>query len=533
MLNFCVKYFKKYKFYFFVFYFLIIISGGLKLLVPLLNGRIIDLIVATKVSILKRYILYFFIVNLLLILFNFISNRIYIVLQTNTAYDIISKILKHIQHLPLKLIETFDIGYLNQRINNDSNSITTFAINLIGNFTTNTIVLIISIYILFNMNHTIGFVMLGIGCIYVLIYSLLKHYIYSISFKIKEEQALFFSAMLMQLRDIKFIKIHSLIDEYQNKMDSSYKTYYKNVVKAQNFFFIYSSLDSVITIIGNILIFIIGGDLVMNSTLTIGDFSIIITYFNYIINNFKYFSSLGKDFQDNKVSYTRLVELFNLKAECDGEIEIEEITQLVCRNLTFERGSKTLFSNFNYTFTPGKSYCICGENGKGKTTFIETLIGLHQNEYSGQILYNNVDINAINTYELRYKKISIMEQQIHLLEGNIQNNILLTSNHTFSNLIENIDIEDKNAVINFIKKMNKINNSGDGISGGEREKIGLYRLLSQNADIYILDEPTASLDKKSINKFINYINNIKQHKIIIIISHDSRIINQCDNIIEL
>lgn len=532
MLKFCIAYFKKYKFHCFVFYSFILLSGGLTLLVPMLNGKIIDFIVNHEQELLVKYIFLFFIISSLIIIFNFIRNRIYIILQTNTAYDIISRLIIHIQNLPLHIIETFDIGYLNQKINNDSNLLTTFTINLIGNFTSNIITLFLSIYILMNINHIIGLTILAIGCVYIFIYVLLKHYIYSISFKLKEEQASFFSAMLNQLQDVKFIKLHSLINEYHERMNFSYQNYYRNVIKSQNFFFLYSSLDSIITITANVLVFIIGSNLVMNSKLSIGDFTIIFSYFNYIINTFKYFSNLGKEFQDNKVSYSRILEIFNLKEEHEGTMVFSSITELSCKNLTFKRNKHILFSNFTFSFKPGKIYCICGENGKGKTTFVETIIGLHKNSYTGQITYNNVDIQQLNTYYLRHKNISVMEQHIHLFDGNANDNILLTSHYSYETL--NYIVDDNNkSVATFINSLNKINNFGDGISGGERQKLGICRLFSKNSDIFILDEPTASLDKKNTQLLIQYMNKIKQNKIIILISHDTELIGSCDSIIYL
>ncbi len=214
--KFCITYIKKYKKYFILYYLLIVISGFLSLCVPLLNGRIIDFIVTSQKGLLYKAIICFFLANATIIILNLVRNRFYIKLQTNTAFSIISKLIKHIQELPLSIIDTFDIGYLNQKINNDSNSVTTFVIELVGSFTTNIITLFFSIYILIEMSYQIGLAMLGIGCIYILSYLLLKKTIYSISFKLKEEQATFFSAMLMQLKDIRFDKIQSLFQRDDN-----------------------------------------------------------------------------------------------------------------------------------------------------------------------------------------------------------------------------------------------------------------------------------------------------------------------------
>ena len=68
----------------------------------------------------------------------------------------------------------------------------------------------------------------------------------------------------MQLKDIRFVKIQSLINEYQEKMNTSYNHYFDSVKKTQNFFFMFSSLDAIVTVIANIFVFVLGGNMVMN-----------------------------------------------------------------------------------------------------------------------------------------------------------------------------------------------------------------------------------------------------------------------------
>ena len=210
---------------------------------------------------------------------------------------------------------SYNMGYLNQRINSDSNSLSVFIISLFSDILVNSISLVFSIWVLFTMSSLLGSIMVIVGCIYITIYMLLKKKVFLVSYRLKEEQADFFSSMLMQLNDIKFIKIHSLIKSYQKKMKKAYEHYLKQVLKSQNLFFIYGSLDSIITLLANISIFIFGGRLVIDDALSIGHFTMVISYFNYIINSFKYFSSLGKNYQENKVAYNRIMDLLKIKME--------------------------------------------------------------------------------------------------------------------------------------------------------------------------------------------------------------------------
>lgn len=531
MIKFCSKYLGKYKRAIIIYFMLIIVTGVFNVIVPMITGSIVDAISEHDQRTLCSIIKLFVVVQVFLITFNLVKNNIYIKLQTNIAFSIISDVIFHIQNVEICISEKYEMGYLNQRINNDSNSLSTFIIGLFGDFFVNTLTLFFSTYILMKINYILGVVLLVVGIIYIIIYVLLRKKLYMVSYKLKEEQADFFSAMLMQLAHIKFVKIHSLVKDYQKKMKISYLNYFTQVLKSQNVFYIYASLDSMITIFANISIFTIGGGLVMSEKISIGTFTIVISYFNYIIQSFKYYSSLGRSYQDNMASYNRILELLKIKEEIQGNIVIEHVEDIMCENLGFERDGKKIIENFTQKFVRGTVYCICGNNGVGKSTLINVLIGLYPNTYTGNVLYNSIKARDINMEKLRYKNISVMEQELLLLKGEIKDNILLSSNYDIQNI--NIITKNKEETEEFIKSLGEIYESKGGVSGGEAQKIGIYRAFAKDADIFILDEPTASLDKKSAEYYIKKIIENKKNKIVIIISHDENVINMCDCIIRL
>lgn len=531
MIKFIFKFVKKYKIQILLFFIFILISGMLSVFTPIVTGNIIDYITKKNEQLLLVSIKIFAFIQFTLIILNFIKNKLYVKLQTNIAFEIINHTIAHVQCLKIEVTEKYDKGYLNQRINNDSNALSSFALGLIGDFIINLLMLIFSTFILIKTNIMLGWILVCVGIVYIVIYKILKSQLYIVSMKLKEEQADFFSEMLKQLLDIKFIKIHSLIHNYQEKMVKSYKHYFKQVLNSQNLFFIYGSLDSIITVLANIGIFIIGGKLVISNQLTIGTFTIIISYFNYLIQSFKYFSSLGKNYQDTKASYNRLKELLDIEEENSGSVVIDDIKQITCKNLSFKRGNRIILANINQEFKKGYVYGIKGKNGAGKTTFLDLLIGLYPNSYTGEVKYNDTDIASIDMEALRSTNISYLEQNIVLLKGIVEDNILLTKNHGWDN-VNNI-IEECSEIKKQIKSLGDIKENKEGVSGGEGQKIGLLRAFAKNADVFILDEPTAFLDSKSTKYYMTQLIKAKQNKIIIIVSHDEDVLNMCDFVIKI
>ena len=149
------------------------------------------------------------------------------------------------------------------------------------------------------------------------------------------------------------------------------------------------------------------------------------------------------------------------------------------------------------------------------------ILGLYEGDYEGEILYNGVNIETINMEKVRYELIATMEQFPFVFSGNLEQNIYLTERHT----LENIDCYKEN-MPSYIKfSMRSESNDANEInySGGEKQKIAFLRVMAKNADVLILDEPTASLDSKTKDEFVNYIQSQKKSKIIIIVSHDPEI----------
>jgi ATP-binding cassette subfamily C protein len=78
-----------------------------------------------------------------------------------------------------------------------------------------------------------------------------------------------------------------------------------------------------------------------------------------------------------------------------------------------------------------------------------------------------------------------------------------------------------------------INEKNNNISGGEKQKISILKVLLKNSPIMIFDEPTSALDYKTTKKFMKYLQESKSDKIIIIISHDDAVIERCDEVVKI
>lgn len=282
-----------------------------------------------------------------------------------------------------------------------------------------------------------------------------------------------------------------------------------------------------------IALYWIGGLQIINGNLTIGMFTILSSYFNNIVTSIGYFSNLYQDYLSTLVSYKRVDEIFNIENDSYGNDVIKEINRITFVDVSFYyNNDKMIFKDLNLVFNKGELNIIIGKNGTGKSTLINLMLGLYSN-YKGMIKFNNKNIKELDLYKTRENCFGLVDQKPLLISDSIYKNLCLNENY------------DRNIVLELTKTFNlfnensteilseNINEMFSNVSGGEGQKINLIREILRNKDVIIFDEPTASLDIESKNIFLKMIENLKKTHLIIIITHDKKLITLADTIVDL
>ena len=206
-----------------------------------------------------------------------------------------------------------------------------------------------------------------------------------------------------------------------------------------------------------------------------------------------------------------IVKIDSVKFGCES---IRDIKQLDFINLEKKTGDKKLFDNLNITVKKGEILGITGKNGAGKSTLIKFL-RKYDNDYKGKILLNGMDINRFSKDSL-LKSISIMPQRVTVTIKDIQEVVMYVKKNDLQDFIDIQKIENDN-IYNYTTK-----------SGGELQKISFLKALIRDAQIIVLDEPSASMDLESEMRIGEMIEKIKNDKIIIIITHREYLLSLCD-----
>lgn len=340
--------------------------------------------------------------------------------------------------------------------------------------------------------------------------------------------------------DIKTTNICNLLLE---KKEQSYKEYDKKYCISEKKGRKYRVIEDVVyQIVTNFVTYAYLMYQVYEGKISIGEFTSLSASIYKFINRFYNFSRNIANLKD-KFMY---VEDFLWLMEYEPNIENFKIDEnniqfqkLSFQNVNFKYANKEKYAlnNINIEIKKGEKIAIIGYNGAGKTTFTKLLLKLYNPE-SGKIYINDIDYNDLKANQIR-NMASIILQNFQIYSATVLENVLMREKR-YDN--------DEKIVIDALKKVglyekimalpNKLDtvltkefsHEGIDLSGGERQKLAIARVLASNSPIAILDEPTSALDpyaEKSINDNIIASAN---DKTIIIISHRLSTIVNVDKI---
>jgi len=187
--------------------------------------------------------------------------------------------------------------------------------------------------------------------------------------------------------------------------------------------------------------------------------------------------------------------------------------------------SEAVLKGISFEIEEGKHYAFVGSNGEGKSTIIKLLLGLYEN-YFGEILINDINIKNISPQDRR-NIFSVVFQDFSKYNISIRDNIQLGAGTKILKSEEINTIIDKCGLLEKTQclkhgvdtKLGKFNESEVEFSGGEWQKLAIGRSIANDSDVYILDEPTASLDPISESQLYKQFINMSSERTSILISH--------------
>ena len=269
-------------------------------------------------------------------------------------------------------------------------------------------------------------------------------------------------------------------------------------------------------------IFSLAGFRMLPSAAVVSNGILIISYsnasLNVIYDDLKKINSKKNNFESNNIN----------KLDSFNSLEFKNIF------FSYSKTNKNILDNINFKLEKNQIIGLIGETGSGKTTLVDILLGFLK-PTGGKIFINEKESDPII---LNYSnKIGYLPQENFIINDTLEANITLTYDK------KKIDYEKLKEILNLLKLSRfvfdlpskfdtLIGENGVKLSGGQRQKVCLARLLYHDREILVLDEATNALDKENENLVIDSLKSLS-NKTIIIISHDHNNLRFCDKLYEI
>ncbi|MFK5883157.1 MAG: ABC transporter ATP-binding protein [Candidatus Izemoplasma sp.] len=515
----------KFKRIFLIINFLLIIIYTSELLIPYIFSGFIDEVSSNNsMEFATESIVIIAVLTVILMISSYFHHIFSEVIIAKTSFQFLNDIDQKLEQIPLSNTKKYNPAYLNNRVINDI----IISIGFVINNLIVSIIMVISILILFiliiKINLFLVFIPIGALVINISGILILNKLFYERGYKYRELNSQYVSENNDLIANIKETKINSWYDISGDKVKISFKKLLKTGISLNKILAALNNIGKFSKNLTLIITMLVGGTLIINQKITIGEFVLITFYTNMCLVYSEYFLKLGQEYQHAKISFDRLNEFLDIKSEDNGTILLNNINSIEIKELKFTYPESTpLFTNFKYNFKKGNIYCLKGKNGEGKSTLIDLLLGLDYN-FTGSIKYNNYSLSELDMIGLRKNQISVIMQEPRLQRISVKNNLIRgLDSYSFEVLNELCTEFNLSNIIDLQESLS--------LSGGEKQKVSIVRGLLKNASLLILDEPVSALDTASIEVLKKELIKRKDNSIIIIISHNEEIFDIVDEFI--
>ena len=526
-----LSYLKPYWVQFFFVFVAIILSSTVGLLPSIITGKIVDeALIGKNMTLLIQLLLAAFGTMIVSQVIGVLENYINAWISQRIIFDMKNQMYQHLQGMPHSFFTTEKQGDLITRMNTDISGVSTVISGTLSNIVSNLATVITTMVALFSMSWQLALV--GIVVIPILIFPTktvgrTRWKLLSDSQEKNDE--------LNQLINETLSVSGSLLVKLFTREQKEYERFKKVneevtqlSLKEQRSGTWFRVLMGMFTQIGPLLIYFAGGYFIIaktDPTLTVGTITATVTLVNRLYRPVESLLNIGVDFTRSLALFTRIFDYFDRENTIVSP-KFGRKPNLAFKDIEFEHvrftydPSVELLKDINFTIPGGEMYAIVGPSGSGKSTIVNLIPRLYD-VTGGKVKIANLDVRKFDLPYLR-SCIGVVTQETYLFNGTIRENLLYAKDDATQ---EELEEACKTANIHdFIIAQpdgynTKVGNRGLKLSGGEKQRISLARVILKNPQILILDEATSALDSISENSIQSALEAVMQGRTSIVIAH--------------
>ena len=518
------------------------VSSLLALYPSVLTGKIVDALAQKSgVGILVRLILLSLAVTLGSSLIGVGQNYLNSWIAQHITFDMRNKMYVHLQKMSQRFFTTNNQGDIITRMTSDISGVQSVITGTFTSILSNSITLIAALAVMYRRNWMLA----TLGVLVIPLFVIPSRRAGKTRWTLTREsqacndeingilnETLSVSGqMLVKL----FGKEQYEYDRYKEVNGRMIKLNIKESMAGRWFFMIIQTFSS----IGPMLLYLVGGILMMNygQDITVGDITVMVALLGRMYGPVNSLLNIQVEWIRSMALFTRIFEYFDLPVEienapdaitpksADGSVEFSHV------NFSYD-AERQILHDVSFTLKAGRSIAIVGPSGSGKSTIINLIPRLYDCQ-EGTVTFGGTDVKKLDLNFLR-KNVGIVSQETYLFNGTIRENLLYAKpDATEEDLIAACK---KANIYDFVLKQEKgldamVGNRGLKLSGGEKQRLSIARVLLKNPALLIFDEATSALDSISEAKIQEAIEPIIQERTSILIAHRLSTILAADEIL--
>lgn len=440
--------------------------------------------------------------------------------------------------LPISFFDQRYVGDLSGRVNNNAN-VSVFLAGELAETILNIFVAVFYLVLLLIYSPLLTAIAVSTVVINLIVVKITSGIFSTISIKLQQDTGKLSGAVCAGLSITSTLKASGAENEYVGRILGYNAKTICTEQKLSKIQQIINAIPDAVKMLGDVLILIVGGLIVINGNMTIG----MLVAFNSLFGSFsKPIDTLVgfvKNIQTTKADINRVEDIMkypvdekfdlsvnknDIKTKLDGSVELDDIA------FGYSRLKAPIIAGFSFKIECGSSIAFVGSSGCGKSTISKVVSGLYQ-PWQGRLLFDGIPVEKIPN-EVLNASVSTVSQNITLFSGTIRDNLTMwNSSISESDMIAAA----KDACIHDIISQKpgaydyKLTEGATNLSGGQRQRLEIARALATNPTVLIMDEATSALDPIVEKKIMD---NIKRRGCTcVIVAHRLSAIRDCDQII--
>lgn len=442
-------------------------------------------------------------------------------------------------HQALKLTEKFfglsydDINeqgptYYMERIAISVNSLYAYATDGFVQMVANVIIVFAIIMLVFTFNMILAIILLVLLPINYFGYKLLNIELQKRSKIMQESTSSGWRDVLNICKETDYIKQLGTRDSLYSTLEQPFSKIYGSMAKVNSFAqSISATLRSLNELAKNLMILLLAYGIINKgqNPLSIVLFSIVLPIYFNAINGINGANLASRDLKNS----SEFIEYLENHQEEDGKEVLKSIEKIEFKLKNLSIGDCVIKSDINEVFNKGDIISVNGDSGTGKSTLMKLLPKFRT---ADTIFINGIDIKNIENKSLR-NHLVYMSQEVPIVTGTLKDNLSLGNKISEEDINRLKELPLLQSILSNKSLETIIDENGANLSGGEKQKIALGRVLFSNADVFILDEITSNIDKVAADEIYKSITSMNKDKITFIISHDKMHLPYCNKSINL